>query len=209
MDPKEKSKDEPRTFNPETDAALPPGPIPLLTRYESIVGKKLRKMSEAEVTILEKTGGKWYWSWAPEQVAMFLSDWENQVYMASPLLRDLALTPDPMGGGAIYERFCRPEIIAAVRKIQIMYDKPLGRFRPVPRGTFTADLRPTPPGLRPKVFSVNDWKFWGRVENLPEKLAQTLRYMHGRWMATELRRMDGMDHAPIDVGAANQPGGGL
>jgi hypothetical protein len=209
MTPKEQSKDEMRTINPETEAVLAPGPIPLLQRYETIIGSKLRKLGEAEATVLAKTGGKWYWNWLPEQVAMFLSDWDNQVYMASPVLRDLALTQDPMGGGALFERFCRPEIIAAIKKIQVMYDKPLGKFRPVPKGTFSADLRACPPGLRPKVFSVNNWKFWGLVKDLPEDLATTLAYMHSRWMGAEMRRMDGMDHSVINVGDANRPGGGV
>jgi hypothetical protein len=201
----DKPEDKRRELDPVTEVALPSGPVPLLQKYESVIGIPLRKLKASEVKPLEQTGTPWEWSWTPDQVAMFLGDWDSQVYMASPLLKDMALTPDPMGGGFVFERFCRPDIINAIRKIQIMYTKPLGQLRPVPKGTYSIDLRKHPPGVRQKVFRINDWEFWGFVQNVPEGIRTTLAYMHSRWMAREMRVMDGADHVDDDLGAVNAP----
>jgi len=197
-----------RPLDPETEAAMPAGPIPLLQRYETIVGAKLKKLPEKEALPLARTGAPWCWSWTPEQCAMFLSDWESQIYMASPLLRDLATTRDPMGGGFMFERFCKPPIVEAIRKVQIMYDKPLGKVQTIPKGTFSVDLRPAPPGMRPTIFHINDLAFWGHVTNIPEKLRDQLAYMHGRWYQNGMDQNNPKDNPTIDLGAANAPGGG-
>ena len=194
-----------RTLDMETEVATLPGPVPLLQKYEGVIGIPLRKLSLSETKVLDRTGTPWPWSWSPEQAAMFMQDWESQVYMASPLLRDLALTPDPMGGGFLYERFCRPEIITAIRKIQIMYDKPLGKLRPVPKGRCSIDLRGHPPNVRPTKFRINDWEFMGVVNNIPTEIRDQLAYMHSRWYERELRVMDASDHLDVDLGALNAP----
>ena len=190
----------PRPLNPETEVAMPLGPIPLLQRYQQTVGVPLRKLSPTDAVTLERTGDRWHWSWSPEQVAMFLADWESQFYIASPLLRELALTKDPMGGGFIYERFCRTAIVEAIRKVQVMYDKPLGKLRPVPKGTFTVDLTSHPAGMRATKFRINDWEFFGRVTGITEKMRNTLAYMHGRWMEQGRDMMNPKDHPTTDLG---------
>lgn len=194
-----------RELNPQTEAALPAGPIPLLEQYEAVIGTRLAKLPKDKETTLERTGGKWGWSWTPQDAAMFLQSWDNQVYMASPLLRELAMTPDPSGGGFLYERFCKPPIVEAIRSIQIMYDKPLGKLRPVPRGNFSIDLRQRPPGRRPTKFRINDWEFYGLVQNIPEGIRNQLARMHSLWMERELRVNDPIDHEDVDLGAVNAP----
>lgn len=189
-----------RPLNAETEAALPAGPIPLLQRYEQISGIKLEKLPPSKQQPLERTGTLWPWSWPPELCAAFLADWDSQVYMASEPLRNLAMTPDPMGGGFLYERFCKPVIIEGIRKLQIMYDKPLGKLRPVPLGTFDFDLSKAPPGMRPEVFSINEWKFFGHVKNIPQGIRDTLAYMYTRWRSQGMDIMNPKDHATIDVG---------
>ena len=189
-----------RELDPETEVAIAPGPIPLLQRYEGVIGSPLRKLPPSQQRALEKTGIPWPWSWTPEQCATFLQDWESRIYMAAPILRDLAMTKDPAGGGFLYERFCRPEIVDAIRKVQVMYDQPIGRLRPVPQGKFSVDLRLHPPNVRPTKFRINNWEFMGLVRNLPEDIRNQLAHMHSLWMEREERVMNPMDHPETNLG---------
>jgi hypothetical protein len=186
--------------DPDTEVAMPAAGIPLLAQYERIIGKTLTKLHKDNATVMPQTKGLWFWSWTPEQVGLFLSNWDSQIYVAHPLLKDLAWTPDPGGGGLMYERFCKPEITAAIKKIQIMYHKPLSAITAVPKGNSSVDLRPAPPNMRSGVFTIGNISFSGLVTGIDRRLRDQLAYMHSRYCGEGYRIMQAMDHGTQDLG---------
>jgi hypothetical protein len=186
--------------DPGTEVVMPEGGIPLFHQYEAIIGQPLRKLPKAQAITLPQTGELWFWNWTPEQVGLFLSNWDSQIYLAHPLLAELAYTPDPGGGGCLYERFCAPAIREAIKKVQIMYHQPLSRVTAIPKGNCKVDLRAAPPNMRPTVFHIGDLSFSGLVTGIDPRLRDQLAYMHSRWASEGYRIMQAMDHPVSDLG---------
>lgn len=188
---------------PDAVVALQPGEIDnapkLLRDYESAVGQPLRKL--AQPVMLANTV-EWPWSWSPEEAGIFLADWTSKILLVNATCRALAFTVSPDGRSLMYERFCNAELRDAIQKVEVMYDVPLGAVPPVPVGPHTIDLRRCPhvPGVRPTVFTVNHWHFFGVVKNISKELFDQLSYMHGVWYADKLRAFAGNDHEIRDLG---------
>lgn len=198
------------------DERLPPGPRPdrlsaipdqerpsvkLLVEYEEFIGEPLRKLEKPR--ILEETKAEWPWSWSPEQVTAFLSEWDRPLYVMNDLLRDLAFTSAPDGRSLMFERACKPEVRGQIDRIVEINELPIGTVPPVPEGTSTADLTQTPMfyvGPGSPIFKINSWVFSGRVRNISYSLAQQLIEIHGRWLNEWQRMFIPHDHGTQDLG---------
>jgi hypothetical protein len=194
-----------RERQPQADYTARGAVATLLRDYEDMVGN----LEKVEPRKLRRDDGKlyeWPWSWNPDTAVLFLSDWDSALFMAHPLLKELAVTLAPDGRRMMYERACSPKLRQAIDNALGIDEQPIGAIRPVPRGKAKADLRATPINMRPTVFTLNHWHFTGgRIhENLDPGLAMQLEEMHGKWYAEGMRVFETHDHPTTDLGIVSR-----
>ena len=173
----------------------------LLGQYEAFTGVSLKKLDPAPKR--KRPDGvmyEWPWSWEPEWVGSLLQSWTNSLYFLHPMMRDLATTLAPDGRTMMFERVCTQAVKDAITNIINLGQAPAGAIPPVPKGTYSIDLRRCPPNTRPQIFTLNYWHFSGMVPNISRDVWEMLTMMHGAWFSEQWRAREGYENPTINLG---------